>query len=52
MKTMHNVHISRDASAKQGGEIVFGGSDPSLYEGEFTYVPVTRKAYWQFSVAG
>lgn len=42
--------FNRNAEEEEGGEIVFGGVDPSHYEGEHTYVPVTRKGYWQFDM--
>ena len=32
--------------------MVLGGSDPKYYEGNFTYVPVTEKGYWQFTMDG
>ncbi|KAL9260673.1 Aspartic proteinase A1-like protein [Drosera capensis] len=42
--------LNRNAENEEGGEIVFGGVDPSHFKGNHTYVPVTQKGYWQFSL--
>ncbi|GLT29419.1 hypothetical protein SLA2020_042900 [Shorea laevis] len=42
--------LNRNTEEEEGGEIVFGGVDPSHYKGQHTYVPVTQKGYWQFGM--
>ncbi|KAH9608979.1 hypothetical protein KSS87_020932 [Heliosperma pusillum] len=42
--------LNRNADEDVGGEIVFGGVDPNHYKGKHTWVPVSRKGYWQFDV--
>lgn len=44
------LNRSPDADAASGGELVFGGVDPAHFSGNHTYVPVSRKGYWQFDM--
>ncbi|KAG1741533.1 uncharacterized protein EDB91DRAFT_1130980 [Suillus paluster] len=34
-------------SEADGGEVTFGGIDHEAYTGNISYVPVSRKAYWE-----
>jgi Eukaryotic aspartyl protease len=36
--------------AATGGELIFGGVDPSKYTGSITYVRVAVKGYWEFQM--
>ncbi|TKY52352.1 Aspartic proteinase [Spatholobus suberectus] len=42
--------LNGDPKGKKGGELVFGGVDPKHFKGTHTYVPVTKKGYWQIEM--
>ncbi|KYQ56865.1 Lysosomal aspartic protease, partial [Trachymyrmex zeteki] len=39
-----------DPKIKWDGELILGGSDERFYLSDFTYVDVTQKGYWQFTL--
>ncbi|CAH1401918.1 unnamed protein product [Nezara viridula] len=46
-----SFYLNRNTDDSTGGEIIFGGIDSDLIvEESLHYVPVTRKAYWEFQM--
>lgn len=46
------ILLCRNPDEDLGGVMVLGGSDPTYYEGEMTYVPVNSPDYWQINMDG
>lgn len=47
-----SVWMDRNASSAEGGEILFGGSDPTMFEGDLHYTAISQAGYWQFNMEG
>nr|Q9GMY4.1 RecName: Full=Gastricsin; AltName: Full=Pepsinogen C; Flags: Precursor [Sorex unguiculatus]BAB11754.1 pepsinogen C [Sorex unguiculatus] len=45
-----SFYLSNQQSSKDGGAVVFGGVDNSLYTGQIFWTPVTQELYWQIGV--
>ncbi|XP_068170083.1 cathepsin D [Antennarius striatus] len=54
-KVQENVfsfYLNRNPDTEPGGELLLGGTDPKYYSGDFSYVSITRQAYWQIHMDG
>ncbi|XP_011196142.2 lysosomal aspartic protease-like [Zeugodacus cucurbitae] len=49
-KNLFSFYLTRAGTSVNGGEMILGGSDSSLYKGQLTYVPISEQGYWQFGV--
>ncbi|KFW03576.1 Cathepsin E, partial [Eurypyga helias] len=47
---MFSVYMSTNPESSLGGEVLFGGFDPSRFTGTLNWVPVTRQGYWQIQL--
>ncbi|CAD7092990.1 unnamed protein product [Hermetia illucens] len=45
-----SIWLNRVEGELNGGEIIFGGSDPKHYSGSFTYIPLSSESYWAFTM--
>jgi len=43
-------YLNQQQKDGKGGELTLCGTDPNHYTGELTYVPVTKQAFWEFTV--
>lgn len=47
---LFSFYLNRDLEDAEGGELVLGGVDPAHFVGQHTWVPITRRGYWEFKM--
>eukprot|EP00892_Ulva_mutabilis_P007609 jgi/Ulvmu1/521/UM001_0529.1 len=47
-----SFYLDRNLEDAHGGELVLGGVDSAHFVGEHTWVPISRRGYWEFEMDG
>ncbi|XP_018311316.1 lysosomal aspartic protease [Mycetomoellerius zeteki] len=51
LRPIFSIYMKREyVLFTEVGELIIGDTDPNLYVGKLTYVNVTRKGYWKFTM--
>ncbi|KYQ49956.1 Lysosomal aspartic protease [Trachymyrmex zeteki] len=50
LRPIFSIYMKREFLETEVGELIIGDTDPNLYVGKLTYVNVTRKGYWKFTM--
>jgi cathepsin D len=51
-KKVLSLWLNNNETQTNGGQLFFGGSNSNYYTGDFSYVNVSRKGFWQFKMSG
>ncbi|CAG9863994.1 unnamed protein product [Phyllotreta striolata] len=50
LSPVFSLYFSKNADEKSGGEMTIGGTNPQYYKGNFSYIPVTKKGFWEIKM--